>query len=93
MAKRKSKSRRSKKSVKEVHHDTRIGKFFHLTWGKLVFTVFIIILLGFFHNYSYALFGIREPFVFLIGLFLVIIYLIKAIIYTLIHLNIHKNIK
>ncbi len=90
MAKRKLKSKNKNRVKKEIHHDTKLGKFFSLTWRKSIFTVCLLVVLLILRNFSNAWFGIREPVVFLIGIVLVVIYLTKALIYTLVHRRLHS---
>jgi len=86
MAKRKS----NQSKAKEVKiRQTNLGRFFYLTLGRFVLISVILIILVLLHNFSYELFKVEEPFLFLALILLISIYLVKAIIYTFVHRRMH----
>lgn len=84
MAKRKLKSKNSKK--------TKLRDFFYLNCKKALFVFILLILMVVFHTFSYELFRINEPVIFLIAIILLILYIVKAGVYTRFHQKIHKNL-
>ncbi|MFH1365580.1 MAG: hypothetical protein ABIH28_03280 [archaeon] len=88
MAKRKLKSKN-----KPVHYQTRLERFFYLSCNKAIVSSVALILFVILHNFSNEFFGIQEPVIFLIAIVLLVLYLIKASIYTWAHRRVHRKNK
>ena len=58
--------------------------WFLLSWKKLLIVVVVFVVSVLLHNFIYGLFGIEEAFFFIIAVFVIPIYLIVSIIYSLV---------
>lgn len=72
-----------KKSLKKAQN--KLDKWFLLSWRKLWVVVVVGIVSAILHNLIYALFNVEEAFFFIIVIFLLPLYFIIMILYTIIN--------
>jgi len=64
----------------------KIGKYHLLNWKRIVMIIAAWIIAVILHNAFYAIFNIEEAIFFIIAVFIIPIYAIISIIYTIIYL-------
>jgi len=64
----------------------KIGKYLLLNWKRIVMIIAAWIIAVILHNAFYAIFNIEEAIFFIIAVFIIPIYAIISIIYTIIYL-------
>ena len=63
----------------------KIGKYFLINWDTLLSIIVAWAVAVFMHNLIYSIWKIEEPFFFVVGVFIIPLYLIVSLFYSIYH--------
>lgn len=64
----------------------KLGKYFLLSWKRLALVLVAEVLAIVLHNAVYAIFGVEDALFFILAIFVIPIYLVVSVVFTLINL-------